>query len=472
MQSRPLVSAIIPVLLLGLGACLGAAVAPPVPKPPTPPPPPVADTAGPAEEFQSVDGKLVPVWAKKELSMEFKSKDVDDIKSLELWYASYDGKEWGPWQKHGIVFPPEVPITWTPPEGHWKIFVRVIKKSGLALPEPDQNTKPRGEFIIDRTPPTVAISFPPTKAKLRGGIKYAIKWEAADPHLRSAPVTIRWSRDGKGTYEVEADAIPNNGSFDWTVPKDMTTSGQLQIQVMDKAGNVGTAESGQILVDSINPHGRVLGPAISSKSEVNLDLAVADAGPAGLASARLWVSQDDGTSWTEGPFIQEPFKTVAWKATADGRFRLAVVAVDQAGNASATPKGKTDDQSVLIVDTTPPTILLSSAIGIVEAEKTASPRRAFKAGDRVAVPFVVKDANLAPNTVAVFLQTDPNKAWQELGRNLPADAAFRFEIPALGSRNARVKVQATDQAGNVGETVATETFVIDTDVDPGTVIIR
>jgi Ser-Thr-rich glycosyl-phosphatidyl-inositol-anchored membrane family len=417
-----------------------------------------------AEETQQVEDRQVKVWARKEVTLTPRIKGEADVASRELWYVSFDGKAWGEWQKHGLAFQKEQPITWAPTEGHWKVYFRTILTSGLAAPVPEAATKGHGEFIIDRTAPTGTIDFPTSKAKLRGGSKYTIKWQAADKYLKASPITLRYSRDGKGTWDVIAQDIPNTGSYEWTVPKDMTTAGQLQVLIADKAANVGTVESISLLVDSVNPSGAVTGPAISAKLDTVLDTDVRDVGPAGLSAARLWISQDDGTSWVEGPFLTEPFKNVSWKATTDGKYRLAIVATDQSGNVSATPKGKADDQFLFIVDTTAPAITLSSAQGIVEADKAVAGRRAFKPGDRVAVPFAIKDANLTANSVTVLLQTD-GKAWKELGKGLPTDGAFRFEIPAIATKTAKIKVTAVDNAGNVGETVSVEGFEIQTAID-------
>jgi hypothetical protein len=431
----------------------------------TPAPVPVAiPAAAPALalEAEVIDGKSVPVTPKKELS--FNVAADPDVKSRELWYRSNDGKSWGEWQKHGIQFDKDTPITWAAPEGHWQIYLRKILTSNLASPVPGAATKAHGEFIIDRTAPTVAIKFPGAKAKLKGGEHYAVTWDAQDAHLRNSPVTITYSRDGKGSWDTVATGIPNSGSFDWTVPRDMTTTGVLKIEAADKATNVGSAETTGILVDSIKPKGRVTGPAISAKTDLTLDLDIKDEGPAGLASAQVWISQDDGTSWTQGPFIQDP-RSVAWKAPGDGKFRLAVVATDQAGNQSPIPKGKADDQFVLTVDTGAPVIMLTSAIGIIPADKAGpTSQRDFKPGDKVQVPFTVKDVNLAPNTISVFFQSDAAKGWTEIGKGLPVDQTFRFDVPAVETKEARIKVSAVDAAGNIGEGIATESFTIQTQV--------
>lgn len=404
----------------------------------------------------------IPVSAKRELDIP--TPKVADLARTELWYRSYEGKGWGGWNKHGVTFEAAAPIKWAPSEGVWQFYLRPILTSGLAMEEPKAdppNAKLSRTFVIDRTAPVAAISFPGPKEKLRGGDKYVIKWEASDPYLRSAPVTLLYSRDGN-EWQAIADKIPNKGEYEWTVPLDMTINGQVRIQVVDKADNVGTAGNAGLLVDSIKPSGKVVGPPITGTLDTTLQLDIKDGGPAGLQSAQLWVSQDDGTSWVEGAWIRDP-KQVGWKAGGDGRYRLAVVAIDQAGNTSPTPKGRSDDQFTLVVDTTPPLVQLNAAIGITPAAGGQAANRAFKPGDRVQVQYLVKDANAAANSVSVYLQTAPDK-WQQIVRGQPLDAPFRFEIPAVATKVGRIKVTAEDQAGNVGEATAAETFEIQTQI--------
>ena len=427
------------------------------------------DAAAPAivqTEALRVGTKDVTVTPKKDIT--FPVKADPDVASRELWYQSFDGAKWGAWQKHGQTFTKDAGVVWAPPEGHWQVYVRRILTSNLAGTDPakePEKVKPQAEFIIDRTAPVVGVTFPGSKVKLRGGDKYTVTWTATDKYLKNTPIALRWSRDGSGTFETVAEHLPNSGSFEWTVPRDMTQSGVFKVEAFDKAGNLGSAESTSILVDSIRPRGRVTAPMISPLLETALDIEVVDGGPAGLTNARLWVSQDDGVSWTEGPEITAPFKAGSWKAPQDGRYRLAVVATDGAGNVTAIPKDKVGD--VLVVDATAPTVLLASAIGIGEST-IAGPalRRDFKPGDRVQVVFSAKDANLVQNSVSVLWQSDASKPWVELAKGLPVDQAYRFQIPtdAPATKTARVKMTAADAAGNVGEVVAAETFAIQTAV--------
>lgn len=413
-------------------------------------------------EVLRVGTKDVKVTPKKDIAFPFKVPE--GLASVELWYQSFNGTAWEAWQKHGQIFTKDAPVVWAPPEGHWQVFLRPIMTSGISTADPSkepEQIRAQAEFIIDRTAPVVSVTFPGAKAKLRGGDKYTVTWTANDKYLKNTPIAIRWSRDGSGAFEAVAEGLPNSGAFEWTVPRDMTQTGVLKVEALDKAVNLGSAESTSILVDSIKPKGRVTGPTISPRLETALDLDIVDGGPAGLTAARLWVSQDDGVSWTEGPEIAAPFKTVTWRAPQDGRYRLAVVATDGAGNVTAIPKDKVGD--ILVVDATAPSVLLASAIGIGEST-VAGPalRRDFKPGDRVQVVFTAKDANLVQNSVSVLWQSDATKPWVELAKGLPVDQAYRFQIPAdaPSTKTARIKVTAADAAGNVGEVIAAETYTI------------
>lgn len=421
--------------------------------------------------------KPLPVLNKPEFT--FRVRDDDpDIQSREVWYRRKDGNAWGAWQKHGQVFPRNGSIVWKAPEGHLQVYFRLTNIANVAMPEPGDGTVPNSEFIVDRTAPTGQFAFPVQNAKLRGAIAYTVRFVASDANLGPAPIGFEWSRSGDGKFEPIADGLPNGGGWQWTVPRDMTKTGVLRMKMVDKAGNVGTADIGPLIVDSVAPSGRVTGPQISPNAQVALTAQAQDAGPAGLSSVQLWISRDDGKTWGEGPLVADgPLiasgsGSIAWQAPSDGRYRLALVCIDQAGNPSLTPKGPGEDQATLIVDSQKPVVTLATATGIAEAAGGGpNARNAFKAGDRVAVNFAIQDANLAQNPVTVLFSRDDGKTWQELAKAQPADTAYRFEIPAGPDTNAaRIAVRAIDIAGNVGDVVAQQSFMIKSQIQgPGVI---
>ena len=79
----------------------------------------------------------------------------------------------------------------------------------------------------------------------------------------------------------------------------MTNTGILTVTAADKAGNVGSGHSQQIIIDAVPPQRSVLGPAIVNNRALNVSARVIDAGPSGLAGVELWYSTDAGASWTK-----------------------------------------------------------------------------------------------------------------------------------------------------------------------------
>jgi hypothetical protein len=421
------------------------------------------------KEKQPVGGVDVSVSSKKDLTITFRDKDPD-VKVRELWYAEFDSNAWGPWQKHGIAFDRDTPIVWAPPEGHWQVFVRVTQVSGLAAPVPTQTTKGMTQFIIDRTAPTVAITAPLEGAKLRAGSPVTIAWKASDLHLHSVPITISWQRDTKSEPTVLAANIKNSGTLEWLTPRDMTNTGTITVTAADKALNTGSAQVKNLTIDAIAPSGRIVGPEISDTLDIDIELTVLDAGPAGIQQIKLWYSQDNGQTWAEGPKAdQPPFTSLAWKAPGNGTFLLNLWAEDQAGNATAVPKQADDAGATIIVDTEAPKVVLANQIGLreVDAQGGAVVRSVFKPGDKVIVPVRITDANLTAAAASYFLQVQTDAPWQSLGKDQDPEVPFTFELPNLGSDACRVKVVVVDKAGNIGEAVSTESFRIDNEVKSG-----
>ena len=426
----------------------------------------------PPRETQPFGQQQVPVTSRADVTINARSDA--EVKQRELWYSQANGREWGEWQRHGLTFGRNDAIIWAPPEGHWRIYVRIEDISGLATPIPTAETDGQQSFIVDRTPAKVAITYPTVGTYLRGGDTYDITWEATDPHLHSSPVTIRWNRGGDAAFTTIAEHIANSGTFRWTTPKDMTATGIIEILAWDRAGNLGTAQVDTLVVDALPPSRNVLGPKIAATQDLTLTTTARDAGPAGMASLQLWHSADGGTTWNEGPVrSEEPWDNLSWTAPADGQYQLNLVATDRAGNATVIPSSSNDAQATILIDTVSPVITLASPIGLRQAGNgDATLRRIYKPADQVSVAFNVNDENIGNGAVTVQLQIEEGAPWQNLGSGLPADKAFTFAIPDANTDTARIRVQALDQAGNLGEVLAAETFRIRNTIDGGQVTIE
>ena len=296
--------------------------------------------------------------------------------------------------------------------------------------------------------------YPNNGTKLMGNSTYNVTWQVSDPYLHSTPVTISWQRTADDAPVVLADGLANSGSWAWTTPADMTNTGILTVSAADKAGNVGSGNSQQIIIDAVPPQRSVLGPTIVNNRSMNVSARVVDAGPSGLAGVELWYSTDAGTSWTKGPGLsQGPWDQIPWVSPMDGHVLLALVAADQSGNRNPEPTSAADSQGTVLVDTVLPVITLSSPLGIrpIDAPVGGAARSVYRPDEEVAVDFGITELNLAPATVTVWIQKAADARWEVLGEGVATGAPFTFKIPNIGTTSARIKVTASDVAGNAGE---------------------
>jgi hypothetical protein len=104
-----------------------------------------------------------------------------------------------------------------------------------------------GTFAIgesnDQSPPVVALTSPAGGETWPAGSSHAITWGATDDGLIES-VDLAWSSDGGATFpNVIATAIPNTGTFAWSVPAARTSSARVRVTARDGVGRAAADSS-------------------------------------------------------------------------------------------------------------------------------------------------------------------------------------------------------------------------------------
>jgi hypothetical protein len=100
-----------------------------------------------------------------------------------------------------------------------------------------------GGVPIDNQAPVVTVTAPNGGEQWTIGSTHNITWTATD-NVAVANVDIAYSTDGGATYpNVIATAIPNSGSFAWTVPNTPTTQARVQVTAHDTGCSSGSDAS-------------------------------------------------------------------------------------------------------------------------------------------------------------------------------------------------------------------------------------
>jgi hypothetical protein len=180
--------------------------------------------------------------------------------SVELWVTQNGGRTWS---RRGVD-----PDRTTPflvdlgGDGTFGLCLVAKGASGLGDPAPAPGDPPQTWVEVDSTPPTVQLDAPVVGAGQHLG-KISIKWRSSDLHPAPQPVTLAWRADQPGAqwYPI-VERLENTGHYVWTVPDNIPARFHLRVDVVDAAGNRGTAETVEgspVIVDRARPRSRILG---------------------------------------------------------------------------------------------------------------------------------------------------------------------------------------------------------------------
>lgn len=151
----------------------------------------------------------------------------------------------------------------------------------------------------------------------------------------------------------------------------------------------------------------------------------------------LYVSQDQGMSWSEAARARPDVQSFMYRAPGDGEFWFAIRTTDDLGR--SWPQGPQTAELKVVVDTQLPSILIQSAT--------------LSADGLLEVEAVVSDPNIDLSSIAVACQNPSTGIWNSLPLSTPLSGGRQVTVrasatlpPGVGSVS--VRVTARDSAGN------------------------
>ncbi len=236
--------------------------------------------------------------------------------------------------------------------------------------------------------------------------------------------------DGTWAVTLPANALPATGNA------------TLSVTASDLAGNVSTAATQTLTIDTTPPPAPTIQFTGGTDNYVNAAEKAAGVTLAGTAEADSTVKVTVGTVSHDAKAGADGKWSVAFAGAelpADGTHLVTAVATDKAGNASAPSAG-----TPMVVDTKPPALTdthaggtdrVLSGIPFLITGKT-------EAGASVQVEFTLADGSKQVQT-AVVTDTGPDSAnW-----TLPTPIVALGN--PIGAKQTTIHVTATDKAGNV-----------------------
>lgn len=340
-------------------------------------------------------------------------------------------------------------------DGKWSANLAMLKPTTGALPAGGLSTTtslslaetvngktatmPDFKLTADDTPPTTPTISPvgtdgllgaaavgkPLAVSGHGEANSLIKLTLGAQNLETVV-----GADGTWAVTLPANALPATGSA------------TLSVTASDLAGNVSTAATQTLTVDTTPPPAPTIQFTGGADNYVNAAEKAAGVTLAGTAEADSTVKVTVGTVSHDAKAGADGKWSVAFAGAelpADGTHLVTAVATDKAGNASAPSAG-----TPMVVDTKPP-VLTDTHAGGTDRVMSGIPfliTGKTEAGASVQVEFTLADGSKQVQT-AVVTDTGPDSAnW-----TLPTPIVALGN--PIGAKQTTIHVTATDKAGNV-----------------------
>ncbi|MEW6737352.1 MAG: Ser-Thr-rich GPI-anchored membrane family protein, partial [Acidobacteriota bacterium] len=318
-----------------------------------------------------------------------------------------------------------------------------------------------GDFSIG-TAPTVQVISPQLNEIVQRGKPFTIRWQTTSGGFVVSTHIIELSTDGGQNFSTimfADDLFGTAQEFQWNVPNQIINNARIRITALDVGGRVGTKTS-EIFsigdrppdpVDNQPPTVRFLNPLGGERFNQgdNLTITWSSSDNVRVTSQDLTLSTDGGNTFpntiaTGLDGATQSFAFTIPTSIETTRARLRLIVRDAANNMAQTiTPADFQIQPVVVPDTQAPTITISNP--------TAG--QVLPAGQSITVNWQSTD-NVGVASQSLLLSLDGGATFQNVADFAGNVGTFTINNLDKATANARVKIAATDAAGNKGEQVA------------------
>jgi hypothetical protein len=199
--------------------------------------------------------------------------EVDEVgKSGVGSVALYWTYDTAAWNYHGDDEDRQSPY-FVEVDGEGVFGFKLIARSGAGLgDDPPRSGDPADLWVeVDITPPRVELAPPqPGRGDAQGLLD--IQWVVEEKNPSPKPIRLSYSETAGGPWQPIGEDIENTGRYQWRMPTEDSFPYKffVRIEVRDRAGNVGRAETAApVVVDLMKPRVKILRVEPNGKSADN-----------------------------------------------------------------------------------------------------------------------------------------------------------------------------------------------------------
>jgi hypothetical protein len=432
-------------VLAALLACLAAPLLPPAP----------------AQSPQGGDSRIF--YSRERLFFIPFTVDPGDRRIRQvLLHASEDyGKSY---QYAGSVLPTEKQFKFTARSDGWYWFtVQTEDQDGRRTPPDLATALPGLKVCVDTRPPIVTLRASPSR-----DFPLCVEWDIRDETSGPNLDTLRSAYRPAGVPAAQWIDLPVQqmvtGQYGWT-PVGNAGQYEVRLQVRDKAGNIGEglimlSRDGRIRpggTTAAAPDQMLNGIKMVNKKRIQFNFKVDDVGPSKVKHVEVYWIQERG-AWQRYERVFPPDAPFEIDVAGEGRYGFTLVAVSGVDKNEPRPQPGDPPQVWVEVDLTPPVVQL---VGVEVGDGVDK--------GTVNIRWRATDKFLAAQPITISYGTADNQ-WVPIAQNIANDGRYVWRMPEGLPYEFPIKVEAVDQAGNIGGDRTTKNVIVDLSIPKARVI--
>lgn len=180
-------------------------------------------------------------------------------------------------------------------------------------------------------------------------------------------------------------------------------------------------------------------PTMIKSRRFEFDYEVETTGTVGIAKVEVWGTRDGGKTWSSFGVDSDNRSPVTIAVDQEGLYGFRLVVEAANGLASSPPRSGDTPDLWIAVDRTRPSVR--------QVEVNAEPEEGLGA---IEIRWEASDVALAANPISLFYAEQRSGPWIAIAENLDNVGEYRWKIDRKLPDRVYLRVQARDEAGNLG----------------------
>ncbi|HEV3446665.1 MAG TPA: hypothetical protein VG099_18630 [Gemmataceae bacterium] len=185
-------------------------------------------------------------------------------------------------------------------------------------------------------------------------------------------------------------------------------------------------------------------------SRVSLEYQIEQQGPTGVSKVEVFYTRNNGMTWEQIHEDLQARSPVEFDLPGEGLYGVSLVVTNGTGLSMPPPqKGEAPDYWVEVDLTRPQAQLISVSPGV-----------GAEAG-MMHITWAANDKNLGNTPIDLYYTTRRGGSWEPIARGVRNDGSYRWSLPKNAGPEFYVRMDVTDQAGNLTRCEAPKPVLVD-----------